>query len=100
MLPGSVLEVAVDHTFIEVGQSGAAGRDPTQETTDQVEAPPSTVASEAELNETRVVVLDELPMGSVLEALEQPAPAQVLFCNHRLSSAVESGSTERNMPIR
>jgi hypothetical protein len=100
MLPGSVPTIAVHHTFIEVSQSRAAGRYPTQETADQVEAPPSTVASEAEFNETRGVALDELSVGSVLEAPEQPAPAQVLFRNHHLSSAVESGSSEQTMPIR
>ena len=75
-------EVPLDHAFIEIGQLRAASCDPTQEIADQVEAPPSAVASEPVFDETRRVELDELSVGSTLQAPEQPAPAQVLFCNH------------------
>ena len=76
-------EVPLDHAFIEIGQLAAAACDPTQETADQVEASPCAVANEAVFDETRCVELDELTVGSALEAPEQPAPAQVFFCNHR-----------------
>src|SRR5262249_21910608 len=68
-----------------------AACDPTQETADQAEAPPSTLVSEADLNETRRVVLDEASVRPIPQTPVKPACAQVLFCNHHLSSAVESG---------
>src|ERR1700675_86743 len=78
----SVPEVALDHAFIEVGQLGAAACHPTQEIADQVEAPPSAIATEPLFDETHRVMLDKLSVGTILEALEQPAPAQILICNH------------------
>jgi hypothetical protein len=65
-----VPEVAIDHTFIKVGQIGAAACDPAQETADQVEALPSAVANEPIFDETRRVALDELSVGADLEAPE------------------------------
>jgi hypothetical protein len=65
-----VPEVAIDHTFIKVGQIGAAACDPTQEIADQVEAPPSAVVNEPIFDETRRVALDELSVGADLEAPE------------------------------
>jgi hypothetical protein len=53
----------------------------TQETADQVEAPPSAVANEPILDETRRVA-DELSMGADLGAPNSLAPAQVLLCIH------------------
>src|SRR6266699_3419311 len=82
LLSTSVPEVALDQSFIKVGQIGAAACDPDQETADQVEAPPSAVASKPIFDETCRVALDELSVGADLEAPEQPAPAQVLFCIH------------------
>lgn len=54
--------------FIEIGQLPAVTGDPTQETADQVEAPPCTVANRADFDETRRVVLDELTVVPTLEA--------------------------------
>src|SRR5215831_9385549 len=84
LLPGSVTEIALNHSFVEVGQPGTAYCDPTQETTDDPEAPQGTLLSARLHNETCRVALDELSVGSVLKAPEQPAPAQVLSCNHHL----------------
>src|SRR5262249_18394935 len=84
LLPGSVTEIALNHSFVEVGQPGTAYCDPTQETTDDPEAPQGTLLSAPVFNETCRVALDELSVGSVLKAPEQPAPAQVLSCNHHL----------------
>jgi hypothetical protein len=83
LLTASVPKVALDHGFIEVGQLRAAACDPTQEIADQVEAPPRAVTSEPLVDEANRVTLDKLSVGAILEALEQPAPAQVIFCNHR-----------------
>ena len=82
LLLASVPEVALDHAFIEVGQIEAAACHPTQEIADQVETPPSALASEPVFNETRRVALNELSVGADLEAPEQPTPDQVLFCIH------------------
>ena len=60
-----------------ISQLGAAACDPTQEAADQIEAPPSAVASEPVFDETHCVTLDKLFVGTVLKAPEQPAPAQV-----------------------
>src|SRR5450631_217260 len=70
LLTASVPEVALDHAFIEVGQLGAAACDPTQEIADQIEAPPSAVTSEPVLGQTRRVDLDQLSVGSALQAPE------------------------------
>ena len=43
---------------------------------------PSALANVAVLHKTRGKALDKLTVGAVLEAPEQPAPAQVLFCIH------------------
>jgi hypothetical protein len=70
LVPASVLEVALDHAFIEVGQIGAAACYPTRQTADQVEAPPSAVASEPVFDQTRCVALDQLSVGADLQAPE------------------------------
>jgi hypothetical protein len=88
-----VTEISVDQTFIELGQHEAAACDPTQEIADQVDAPPSAAASEADFNETRRVALYELSVRPIPQTPVNPAPAQILFCNHHLSSTVESGGT-------
>jgi hypothetical protein len=82
------MEIPSDHMLIEVSQHGTAADDPTQEIADHLEASQNAIASQADFNETRHVPFDELFVWSVLDALEQPAPAQMRFCNHHLSSAV------------
>jgi hypothetical protein len=62
LLPASVPEAAIDHAFINVGPIGAGACD-AQETANQVEAPPSAVANEPILGETRRVA-DELSVGA------------------------------------
>ena len=74
LLLASVPEVALDRAFIEVGQIAAAACHPTQQIANQAEAPPRALASEPVFNETRREALDELSVGSDLEAPEQPTP--------------------------
>jgi hypothetical protein len=66
--------IPIDHTFIEVGQHGAAVCDPTQEIADQPEAPTSTLVREADFNETRCVMLDELSVGPIPQTPSPGAP--------------------------
>src|SRR5271166_1028962 len=82
LLAASVPDVALDPTLIEIGQSRTAACHPTQKTADHVEASPSALSNKPILDETRGVTLDKLPVGAILKALEQPAPAQVNFCRH------------------
>jgi hypothetical protein len=70
LLTAAVPEVALDHAFIEVGQLGAVACDPTQEIADQIETSPSAVTSEPLLDQTRRVDLDQLSVGSTLQAPE------------------------------
>jgi hypothetical protein len=77
-----VSEIPLDDAFIEIGQLRAACCDPTQEIADQAEATPSTLASEPVSDETSRVYFYEMSVGSILQALEQPAPAQVMFYIH------------------
>src|ERR1700730_9412844 len=90
------MEIPSDHMLIEVSQHGTAAGDPTQEIADHLEASQNAIASQADFNETRRVSFDELSVWSVLEASEQPTLAQMRFCNHHVSSAVESGGTNAN----
>jgi hypothetical protein len=78
----SMLEVALDDMFIELGQSAAPARDPTQEPANHVEASPCAVASVPFLDKTSGVALDELSVRPASEAPEQPASAQVLVNFH------------------
>jgi hypothetical protein len=52
--------------FIQVGEHVAAARNPTQKIAHQAEAPPGTLASETDFNETRRVELDEVSMRPTL----------------------------------
>jgi len=79
-----VPQVALHHAFIKASQPGSTACHPSQEIADHVEAAPNAVVSEPNLYEMRRVKLEELSVGAVLEAPEQPAPVQVLFCNHHL----------------
>ena len=82
LLAGSVAEVPLDNTLIEIRQLRTPACDPAHETAGHVEAPPCAVASEPVFDEPRRVELDQLSVRSTLQAPKQPAPAQVLFCNH------------------
>src|SRR5262249_37717262 len=99
-LPGSVSEKPFDHRFIDVGHLKATARHPIHEVANHTERPQSDSLSEPVFNETRRVTLDGLSVASVLKSSEWPAPGQVLFCNHHLSSAFESGGIEQTMPSR
>jgi hypothetical protein len=68
--------------LIEVGQRATTACDPTQKTTDHVEATPRAEPNEPLLNEARGVALHKLPVRSAPETLEQPAFAQVRFNFH------------------
>ena len=48
------------------------------------------MASELVLDETRRVELDKLFVGSTLQAPEQSAPTQILFCNHILAPLLKA----------
>ena len=58
------------------------------------------MANEPHFDETLRVTLNKLSVGTILEALEQPAPAQIFFCIIILFPAVESGRTGQTMPSR
>lgn len=73
LLPGSVPEVLLDHTFIEIRQLRAAARNPAHEIAEQAEGPPCALVREPVLGETCRVKLDELSVPSTLQAPEQPA---------------------------
>jgi hypothetical protein len=72
--PRSVTDVPLDHAFIEISRPRAAACHPTQQIADQIEAPQSALASEPLFDEARRVELNELSVGSTLQAPEQPAP--------------------------
>jgi hypothetical protein len=82
LLPRSLSQVSLGHALIEIGQLQAAFCDPAKKITDQAEAAPGTLASEPVFDETRRVEFNELSVRPTLQAPQQPAPAQVLLCNH------------------
>jgi hypothetical protein len=79
LLAGSVAEVPLDNTLIEVRQLRTPACDPAHETAGHVEAPPCAVASEPVFDEARRVELDQLSVRSTLQAPKQPTPAQVML---------------------
>jgi hypothetical protein len=56
--------------FLEISWPQAASFDPAEETADQVQTSPRTVASALIVDEKRRVELDELSVGSTLQASE------------------------------
>jgi hypothetical protein len=95
-----MLKVAFHHTFIEIRQLRASARNPVHESVEQVEGSPCAVASEPVLDAARRVKLDDLSMGTALQAPDQPAPAQLIFCCRHPLSAVESADKGPTMPSR
>src|SRR5215471_2519589 len=71
LLPRSVPKVQLYRAFIEIGQLRAALRDPAQEIADQVEAPPSALASEPVFDEPRCIKLNELSVRRAVRAKQR-----------------------------
>src|SRR6516162_6417136 len=92
VLRSPIAEIPLDHVLIDVCHPRAAACNPLHEVADQAEAPQTAFFSDPLFSKTHRIALDKLSAGCVFEPTECPAPAQVLFCNHHLSSAVESGS--------
>jgi len=92
----SVPKVPLDHVLIDVGEHAATLCDPVQEAANHIEALPSTFASKPLFHQPPCIALDKFSVRPILETPEQPASSQVVFCFHRVFSAVESGKHRTN----